>query len=135
MDDKLEANPAILKKGMTYLTIQLTNTAVHTAVKTPTPSLGKKIQKALEADKPGRIYFPVDPTLLENSRDYILKRLMLDTDFIQMVREVEARGNKILIEIPEGGIPTVAGKDTEEFLDSKNGKRLLRGLAKGKGKE
>ncbi len=134
MDYKLEVKPFTQKEGASYKVIRLTDTAVHTAAKTPTPSLGKKIQKAFEDNKPDRLYFPVDPLLLENSREYVLNRLMQDLDFIKMVQEEEAQGNKVLIEIPEHGIPSVPGKDMLEFIDSKNGKRALRGIAKNKAK-
>lgn len=130
----LVAKPFVRKEGVNYRIIQITDTAAHTAVKTPTPSLGKKIQKAHEADTPDRLFFPVDPMLLTNPREFILSRLQQDADFIKLVQEEEAKGTKVLIRLPEH-IPTTLGKDTIEFLNSKNGKRVLRGIAKEERKD
>lgn len=130
MDQILVAKPFVRKEGVNYRIIQIMDTAAHTAVKIPTPSLGKKIQKAFEADEPGRLYFPVDPVLLTNPRDYILSQLQQDSGFRKMVQEEEARGWKVVIALPKDGIPMELGKDAIEFLNSKNGKRVLRGIAK-----
>lgn len=61
-----------------------------------------------------------------------LDLLKNDLDFMKMIKEEESKGYKILIELPPHGIPILAGKDTQEFINSKNGKRVLRGLAKNK---
>ena len=130
MDYKLEVKPFTPKEGVSYRIIEITDTAVHTAAKTPTPSLGKKIEKAFEANEPSRLYFSVDPLLLLNGRDYILNQLQRDSSFKKMVQGEEARGWKVVISIPNGGIPVGLGKDAVEFLNSKNGKRILRAVAK-----
>ncbi len=61
-----------------------------------------------------------------------LNMLTFDDDFVRMVQEAEADGYKVVIGVPKTGIPVVLGSDTQEFIQSKNGKRVLRGLAKEK---
>lgn len=134
MDQILVAKPFVRKEGVNYRIIQLTDTAAHTRAKTPTPSLGKKIQKTAD-NEPGRLYFPVDPFLLTNPREYILSQLQQDADFRKMVQEEEAKGWKVVIALPKDGIPVELGRDAVEFLNSKNGKRLLRGIAKEERKD
>lgn len=135
MDYKLELKPAVMKNGQKYKIIQITDLQLHTAPKTPTTSVGKKVQKAFEADKPDRIYSKIDKTAVSDNRTFTMELLKMDPHFVRMVQEEEAKGYKVLIALPNKGIPVVPGKDTVEFMNSKNGKRIIRGLAKGKGKE
>lgn len=135
MDYELQLKPAVLKNGTKYKIIQITDIALHTAKKTPTPSVGKKMQKAFATDKPDRIYAPIQKSNVADNRTFTLELLKQDPDFVKLVREEEAKGYKVLVSLPRAGIPIVPGQDTVEFMNSKNGKRLLRGLAKGKRKE
>jgi hypothetical protein len=135
MDYKVELKPAVLKDGVKYKIIEITDVALHTAKKTPTPSVGDKVQRAFEANKPDRIYSHLEKPTTSGNSNFTLELLKMDPDFVRMVREEEAKGYKILIALPKSGIPVVAGKDTVEFMQSKNGKRLLRGLAKENGQE
>ena len=125
MDYRLELKPAVLKDGAKYRVIQITDIALHTAKKTPTPSIGKKMQKAFETMEPDRVYAPI------NGGELTLEFLSQDPDFVKLVREEEAKGYKVLLSIPKA-LPIYPGKDTLEFINSKNGKRVLRGLAKKK---
>ncbi|MDD4931306.1 MAG: hypothetical protein PHG66_04165 [Candidatus Colwellbacteria bacterium] len=127
-----ELKPAVIKDGVKYKVIQITDVALHTARKTPTPLVGKKIQDALEKNKPDRIYSPIEKLAVSDDRTFTLNLLKTDPDLMRMVREEEAKGYKVLIALPKEGIPVVFGKDTVEFINSKNGKRILRGLAKEK---
>jgi hypothetical protein len=135
MDYKLELQPAVTKKGVKCKVIQITDIAVHTSKKTPTPSVGKKIQKSFSNNKPDRIYSPIEKGPISDRRTFILNLLKMDPDFVKMVQEEESRGYKVLIALPNEGIPVVAGPDTVEFMNSKNGKRIIRGFAKEKDKE
>lgn len=135
MDYELQLKPAVLKNGTKYKIIQITDIALHTAKKTPTPSVGKKIQKAFAADKPGRIYAPIQTSSTTSNRTFTFELLKQDPDFVKLVQEEEAKGYKVLISLPKAGIPIVPGQDTIEFMNSKNGKRLMRGLAKKKRQE
>ena len=130
MDYRLEVKPAIKKDGQKYRVIQITDIALHTAPKTPTPSVGKKIEKASAAEKADRIYRPVEKSVLVDPKAYILGLLAQDPDFLKVVQGEEAKGYKVLVALPKDGIPVDFGRDTKEFLKSKNGQRILRGLAK-----
>ncbi|AKM84434.1 TPA: hypothetical protein DCZ46_03725 [Candidatus Campbellbacteria bacterium] len=135
MDYKLELKPFERKDGMKYKTIQLTDIALHTAKKTPTPSVGKKVQNAFKNDKPDRIYSKLEKTAVSDDKAFTLDLLKMDSDFLKMVRDEEAKGYKILIALPNEGVPVFPGKDTVEFMKSKNGKRIIRGLAKEKARD
>lgn len=58
-----------------------------------------------------------------------------DLELVKVIQQEEASGYKVLIAVPKGGIPVFAGEDTVQFMNSKNGKRILRGLAKQKDKD
>ena len=135
MDYKVELKPFIQKEGMKYKIIQITDVALHTAQKTATSSVGKKIQKTFENNVPGRIYSLINKPSISEGKALTLELLKLDPDFVKMVQEEEAKGFKVLISLPKEGVPIFPGKDTVEFINSKNGKRVLRGLAKEKDKE
>ncbi len=134
MKYRLEAKPTVLKDGQEYRIIQITDIAHHTTKKTPTPSVGKKIEKTPNAT-PGRIYRPTDIGSVTDPKAYILKLLGEDPDFQKLVREEAEKGVKVVLAFPKDGVPAEYGKDTIEFLKSKNGQRVLRGLAKEKDKE
>jgi hypothetical protein len=131
----MELKPAIMKDDGKYKVIEITDIALHTAMKTPTPSGGKKIREAFAEDKPNRIYSSIKAFGIEGTNKSVVELLKLDHDFMKLVQEEEAKGFKVLISIPEGGIPGVPGKDMLEFMNSKNGKRALRGIAKHTDKE
>lgn len=134
MEYRLEAKPTVLKKGQKYRIIRITDVAHHTAKKTPTPSVGKKIEKTPDAT-PGRIYGPTNLDIVLDPKAHILKMFGEDPEFQKLVREEAARGVKVVLAFPKDGVPAGYGKDAIEFLNSKNGKRVLRGLAKEKGEE
>lgn len=134
MEYRLEAKPTVLKKGQKYRIIQITDVAHHTAKKTPTPSVGKKIEKTPDATA-GRIYRPSDLGAVLDPKAHIIKMLGEDPDFQKLVKEEAANGVKVVLAFPKDGVPQEYGKDTIEFLNSKNGQRVLRGLAKEKSKE
>jgi len=127
-----ELKPAVIKDGVKYKVIQITDIALHTTRKTPTPLVGKKIQNALEKNKPDRIYSHMESPTISDNRTLTLNLLKNDPDLMRMIKEEEAKGYKVLLALPQEGIPVVLGKDTVEFINSKNGKRILRGLAKEK---
>lgn len=128
MDYRLELKPAVLKNGTKYRVIQITDIALHTAKKAPTASVGKKMLKAFETMEPDRVYIPIA------KGEFTLEFLRHDPDLLALVKEEEAKGYKVLLSIPKD-LPLALGKDTIEFLKSKNGKRVLRGLAKKKCEE
>lgn len=124
-----------LKKSdpVKYKLIQLTDIQIHTSLKRPTPSFGKKVRQAFEKHTPERVYSSIPKPLPEQEdNSFILEMLKLDPDFMKMVQEEEAKGYKVLIKIPEGGLTIFPGEDTIEFMNSKNGKRILRKLDSNK---
>ncbi len=63
-------------------------------------------------------------------RSDILEYIMSDPNMLEYVKKEEANGYKVVIELPKNGLPTLIGKDTQEFIESKKGKRILRRLDK-----
>jgi hypothetical protein len=135
MEYKLEIKPFIGKDGQKYKTIQITDIQLHAAIKKFTPSIGKKIRNAFKTKDPDRIYSDIKKTAIPDKKAYVLDLLKMDPDFVKMVQEEESKGFKVLIELPSDGIPVFPSKDTIEFMASKNGKRVIRGLAKENDKE
>lgn len=124
-------NPTQATAPVKYKVIQLTDLKLHTAPKRPTPSFGRKVREAFQRNTPGRVYNTLpQPMVPKNDNSFILEILKLDPDFVKMVQEEEAKGYKVLISVPKEGVPVLLGEDAIEFLDSKNGKRLLRKLDK-----
>lgn len=130
MQYEAELKPFVAKDGQKYKVIYLTDLKFHTASKKPTPSFGKKVRESFQNNTPGRVYNNLPKSLETQNENSLI--LQLDSDFVKLVQEEEANGYKVLIGKPKEGIPTLPGEDTIEFLDSKNGKRLLRGLDKNK---
>lgn len=132
METQIELKPFTDKKGK-YKIIQITDLTLHTANKKPTSSLGKTFRKSFKKNAPGRIYSNIkDPNKGKSNNSFNVELFKIDNEFMKMVQEEEAKGYKIVLAFPKSGIPVFAGKDTMEFMDSKNGKRIIRGLAKKK---
>lgn len=135
MEYKLQIKPFVRKDGTKYKVIQITDIALHTKPHRPT-SIAKKLQDAFTKNKLGRIYSPVGNVELDDkSREVALPihdLIRRDPALVRWIQEEEQKGYKILIGLPKGGIPVQLGKDAQEFMHSKNGKRVLRRLAKKK---
>ena len=130
---KLELKPYEAVDGVKYKVIELTDIKFHSTQKTPTPSFGKKVRESFELNVPGRAYSTLPkPTAKQDYKSHIMELLQLDPDFMKMVQEDQAKGYKILLSIPKEGLPILPGEDTIDFMNSKNGKRLLRKLDKNK---
>ncbi len=106
--------------------IQFTDFQLHSAKKRPTLSIGKEIQTAFETNTSGRIYNDLKNPATEEKPGTFTFTIDLDPSVIKIIKEARAKGHKMLIAMPKGGIPLFPGKDTIEFLKSKNGQRLLR---------
>jgi len=131
---KLQLQPAVLKNGTKYKMIQITDLTLHTN-KRSTQNVAKKIGEAMERQEPGRIYSKLGKQDDAESHAITMTLLRNDPEFVKMVQKEEAKGYKILIGFPKKGIPMRLGKDVHDFIDSKNGQRLIRGLAKEKSKD
>ena len=131
MEYQLDVQSAKIRDGEKYKVIQITDIALHTSKKT-TSNDARKVTDAFRTNKPGRLYHePPATQVKDDKKKYVMNLLKMDADFMKMVHEENAKGYKVLVALPKDGIPVVFGKDTIEFFNSKNGKRLIRGLAKG----
>ena len=111
--------------------IHVTDMSLHTSDFSATPSVGKKIVRAMDKKEATRVYVPTTGDL-EKDKDTIQEKIENDPELIKLVRETSESGGKVFFVFPKGGAPTKLGNDTEQFINSKNGKRKLRGLAKDK---
>lgn len=131
MEQQIQFKPIELEKGVKYKILCITDFTLHTASKQPTQSIGKKIKYAFDNNKPGRLYgFEIGRTSdnsdsIKSNVDFLKK----DPELMKAIFEYEKQGYKVVIEIPEE-VPIIIGKDTKEFIESKKGKRIIRGLAK-----
>lgn len=114
--------------------IHVTDMSLHTKDFAPTLSAGKKIVKALDKKEATRVYVQSTGNL-EEDKVTIQDKIENDPELIALVRETNAKGGKVFFSFPKGGAPTKLGSDAEQFINSKNGKRKLRGLAKEKSEE
>lgn len=131
MEDKLEIKPFIKKEDFKYKAIKITDITLHSNKRLGNSLAGDKIKKAFKFMSPGRIYSNSLPQNLDSGRkEYIIDLLKLDKSFIDYIREEESKGYKILIALPDEGIPVLMGNDTKSFIQSKNGKRIIRGIDK-----
>lgn len=132
MEYQLQFKKFEKKDGDKCKIICLTDFTIHTANKRSTQSIGKKIKQAFDNNQPDRIYFPIkNGEGKELSADIdILGLVSKDPELIKLIQEWESQGYKVLLEVPKTGVPIIPGKDTKEFIESKKGKRIIRGLAK-----
>ncbi len=129
MQTQLKISPYIPKKGNKTIRITLTNIQLHSSVKRQTPSVGKSIGKSIQNNEEGRIYFSspkFEKTSEENKMKISIEDIISkDENLMKLVQNYQSQGIHVIIEIPKE-IPIFLGKDTKEFFDSKNGKRIFR---------
>ncbi len=129
MNYQLEVKPFKERAGMKYKIIEITDISLHTTKKKITKFPGKKIKESMDTEKPGRIYGKIEHIDSFNKL-FVMESLRKDPEFLKLVQENAKEGYGTLVSLPKNGIPILAGKDTEEFIKSKNGKRILRKLEK-----
>lgn len=127
----LVAKPFVKKEGQKYRKITVTDIQYHSNNQRPTKSIGKVAEKNQKTHTPYRAYTePKDWNVpREKQVEMIIEMLRNDPSYIEFVREQEKLGYKVVLEIPDP-IPIKLGKDAEEFINSKKGKRVIRWLAK-----
>ena len=129
MEYKLEIKPFKRKDGMKYKILQLTDIQLHTKGLAPS-SVGKNITKSLKTKQPGRIYSPLPKEFATNNILTVFATAQNDPVLLKTIQNYERDGYKVLIAVPEAGVPVYLGKDMEEFMKSVKGKRILRKLRK-----
>lgn len=120
------------KKG--DVIIYVTDMSLHTRDFSETTSVGKKIIRAMKKDEATRVYVQSSGDL-EVDKNTINDKIENDPELIEIVRQTNASGGKVFFAFPKGGAPTKIGNDAEQFINSRNGKRKIRGLAKEKSEE
>ncbi len=130
---KLQFNPFIKKEGQKYKIIAVTDIQYHSNTKRPTNFIGKLAEKNQGSSTPYRAFTEMKDwnVTREKQKEMIVELLQNDQSYIDFIKDQEEKGYKILLEIPDP-IPLRLGADTEEFLNSKKGKRIIRWLAKEK---
>jgi hypothetical protein len=130
MDQRLDLKPAELKDKQVYTIIEITNIAMHTTLLRATSSAGKVIKKPIGTQSEKRIYGDISLDDYEQQKKTIGDWLKNDPEFVSFVREEEENGRKVLLQFPKDRIPLIAGKDTQSFIKSIKGQRILRRLYK-----
>lgn len=113
--------------GEKCLVLELTDIQLHTNARA-TQSAGKAIQRSVETNRPGRIFSPMiveDQSEDAQTRSFSTQ-LPHDQATLAFVKGYNERGIRVFIQFPKRGLPVFAGKDTEEFVDSVKGQRILR---------
>lgn len=121
-----------IKKGEKVIVLELTDIQLHMNAR-PTPSVGAVVQRSIEHNKEGRIFSPLQAPKSEdddsNSIRVELPFGVNDPKLQEAVRHYQQLGYRVMLGVPKH-MPIKLGRDAEEFMKSKNGKRLIRGLEK-----
>jgi len=132
MEEKLILHKPITKPGKDDIILRLTDMQFHMKLDA-TENPAKRIEHAIDNNKPGRIYTslstPSNPNEIQTpffNAD--------DPEFQKLVKKYRDQGKRVFIMQPKSGLPIKQSKDVEEFINSKKGKRLLRKLNKDKSK-
>ena len=132
MEQQLQLKPFERVSGFKYKVLQITDITFHTSHKQPSKAIAKNVNKSFTQNQPGRFYgFKTEDlsdreSLIRILDEYVKK----DPAFLKMIQEEEKNGVKMLLEIPTEKIPIRFGNDVYEFISSKNGQRVIRGLNK-----
>jgi hypothetical protein len=132
MQNQIEIKQFIPKPGQKYITLQITDIMLHTAMRRSSISLGEKIKESIKHSENVRMYSPLEKPSKKEQQLFAIEIMKNDPNFIKAVQDYESEGYKVLISLPDEGVPILVGEDTGQYLESKNGKRFLRGIAKEK---
>ncbi len=121
-----------IKKGEKVIVLVLTDIQLHMNAR-PTPSVGAVVQRSIEHNKPGRIFSPLQmPKLGGSDENEIHVQLPFganDPKLQETVRHYKQLGYRVMLKVPPH-MPIKLGNDATQFMNSKNGKRLIRGMKK-----
>jgi hypothetical protein len=130
MEEKIISHKPLTPPRKGDIILQLTDVELHTKVDT-TKNPAKRIEHAIDHQKPVRIY----SSLSISSDSNIVQTPFLnfnDPEFQKLIKKYRDQGKRVFISPPKDGLPVSLGKDSEEFISSKKGKRVLRKLNKDK---
>ena len=125
MEYKLVVNKPKSDPDSNDVIISVTDIQFHTTKKRR-GSIGKTVEKSVETNNPGRVYSAIEQN---QGNKPILEVLLEDQDFTDTIRKYNEQGRRVFVEVPKE-VPILVGKDTNEFINSKKGKRIIRGFAK-----
>ncbi|MFW0862071.1 MAG: hypothetical protein ACKKL6_00585 [Candidatus Komeilibacteria bacterium] len=108
------------------IVLSITDIKLHTAYKRQS-STSKTIKKYIDNKEPGRIYRNIEEL---GKNESFLELIKNDPDLKSMIAEYEKQGKRVFIQVPKE-IPIYPSEDTKQFISSKKGKRIVRGIAKG----
>jgi len=125
-----------IKKGEKIIILELTDIQLHSNARI-SKSTGDVIDRSIKNNKPGRIFSPLknQTSSTDNKMTFEIPFNMQDPSLHKMIADYQKQGYRVMIKKPTSGLPILLGKDAQEFMESKNGKRILRGIAKRKDKE
>jgi hypothetical protein len=136
MEYQLQINEPKTGPNKGDIILEITDVMLHSTLK-ETKSVGKIIDRSIEQNQPGRIYSKIETNNLsnentDNNKIQFLNMVKEDPNMIAMLQKYNQQGKRVFFHFPKEGVPIFAGKDTKEFMKSKNGKRIIRGIAKNK---
>lgn len=114
--------------------LQVTDIQAHTSL-FRTSDFAKTVEKSTKKQEGGRLYSTFSREtnqIISVFEDGVMKSTLpyLDqTQLTSLVKKYELEGKRVYLSIPEG-LTLSPGKDAVEFMNSKNGKRLVRGMNK-----
>lgn len=133
MEQMLQLNRVTkpIEQGEKVIVLELTDIQLHMKSR-PTKSIGGAVQRSIEHNQPGRVFSPLKMASDDKDSNELTVQLPFaanDLKLQEAVREYQQQGYRVMLKVPHN-MPIKLGKDTTEFLSSKNGKRLLRGMEK-----
>lgn len=132
MEQRLQLNKVTqpLKEGEKIVVLELTDIQLHTNAR-PTQSVGGAIQRSVEQNKPGRIFSSLEkPQESSTSIKVKFPFEMNDPVLKQTIRDYQMQGYRVMLKVPESGLPVFLGKDSIDFMNSTRAKRILRRINK-----
>jgi len=130
--EQLIIHPAIHDPRNGDIIIELTDIQLHTNARI-TQSVGKTIERSIESNQPGRIFFPNKNhvRVLENNIVTFSAPIFDPNQMHSLIDNYRKQGKRVFIRKPKE-IPINPGKDTIDFIKSIKGRRILRRLEKTK---
>jgi hypothetical protein len=127
--EELRLHKPLTHPGPNDVIIALTDIQLHTNAR-PTGSLIRNVLKAIRNKTPGRIFFPIQNKVNQEDNVVRFDSTFPNNELMEFVRKCRAEGKRVFLQKPSAPLPVYAGKDTEEFMKSTKGQRILRRFRK-----